>query len=104
MRVARIERRPVLEHKRGVTFWRLRLPKRSWLNFPVRMIHGEVAARVVASAALEQEHTHAGLGQRHRRKAAAGSRADDHDVELLCFRRAHGRRVRVWAGGSAYSG
>src|SRR6059036_1528466 len=73
MHIARVERCPVLEYEaRVMVRGTLRVVKGSWTELPVRVVHRKVAARLEATAALEEEDAHPRLGEAHRCEAAAG--------------------------------
>ena len=73
VRIARVERRTILEYEARVMSRRhLRVAEGSRTELPVRIGHREVTARLEAAAALEKQDAHPRLGEGHRREAAAG--------------------------------
>src|SRR5712692_7754302 len=89
VRMARIQRRALLEQEARVAAGGLRLPERPGAELPVGMIHREITTRVEATPPLEEQHMYSGLCQRHCGKATARPGADDHDVECFLHRGRH---------------
>ena len=99
--IARIQPRTLFEQEAHIAGRGPGVPEGPRTEFPVQMIHREVAARVETSPTFEQEHTHPRFGERHRGEASASPGTHDDRVEWFLLRDGHRWGLPAPGGGSA---
>jgi len=99
--IARIQPRSLFEQEADISGGGPRVPEGPRTEFPVRMIHREVAARVETSPTFEQEHSHPSFSERHRGETSACPGTHDDRVEWFLLRDGHRWGLPAPDGGSA---